>query len=136
MKKIDNKKCIKFIAFDLDTKQLKMFMDRYQTAYEKIKKFMLDNNFKHEQGSCYISNIAMTHSEIQDIVEDLNNKYDWFAPSVKKLCVTDVGRKYDLAVGLRDDNVNFNSDVDYEEVNGSQVKCNNNLKNKTKLIKR
>lgn len=34
-------KCVKFIAFDLDTKQLKMFMDRYQTAYEKIKNLCL-----------------------------------------------------------------------------------------------
>lgn len=73
-------KCVKFIAFDLDTKQLKMFMDRYQTAYEKIKKFMLDNNFEHEQGSCYISKVKFDAGEIVDLIVNIKNQFEWFAP--------------------------------------------------------
>lgn len=129
-------KCVKFIAFDLDTKQLKMFMDRYQTAYEEIKKFMLDNNFEHEQGSCYISKVKFDAGEIVDLIVNIKNQFEWFAPCVKKLCVTNVGKQYDLTDILRDDILNYRNDNNgFEDVISGQA-VGNNLKNKTKLIKR
>lgn len=55
---------------------------------------------------------------------------------VKKLCVTNVGKQYDLTDILRDDILNYRNDNNgFEDVISGQA-VGNNLKNKTKLIKR
>ncbi len=95
----------KQISFDLDTNNLKKYYpkpknfvseDYYKKAYKDIKNFMLKNNFKHRQGSIYVSKDKLSDFNITTFVKDISKKYSWFSKVVNSLDVTDVGQIYDL----------------------------------------
>ena len=60
---MNEKKFYKMIAFDLDTKKLKLIYKKghYTNAYYELAQFFKNHHFtEHNQGSCYVSNIEMT----------------------------------------------------------------------------
>lgn len=97
----ENKKCIKAINFDLETKRVKEIFNSnspyiYLKAYQLVSKFLKSNDFKHRQFSGYISSKKMSDAEILNIAYKLNDELPWFSKCVKKFDVTDVGEQHDL----------------------------------------
>ena len=97
----ENKKCIKAINFDLETKRVKEIFHSnspyiYLKAYQLVSKFLKSNDFKHRQFSGYISSKKMSDAEILNIAYKLNDELPWFSKCVKKFDVTDVGEQHDL----------------------------------------
>ena len=69
----ENKKCIKAINFDLETKRVKEIFHSnspyiYLKAYQLVSKFLKSNDFKHRQFSGYISSKKMSDAEILNMV--------------------------------------------------------------------
>ena len=63
------RKYYKAINFDLDTKKLKNFYQRYQQAYADLYKFFKENSFSHRQGSGYVSDEKLTSADIIDLMD-------------------------------------------------------------------
>lgn len=83
----DKNKKLKSIAFDLDTKALQKYYTKgnWHNAYNDIRMFMEKNNFKHIQGSVYDSITKMTNYELEILLDNLCNKFDWFPKCVKDI---------------------------------------------------
>ena len=68
---MNEKKFYKMIAFDLDTKKLKLIYKKghYTNAYYELAQFFKNHHFtEHNQGSCYVSNIEMTRLKAANIL--------------------------------------------------------------------
>lgn len=93
----------KFIAFDLDTKELKKFLTDYRLAYTQIKSFMEENGFIHEQGSAYSSINNISYSDVQILITEFSETFNWAQKCVKKLQVTMIGNQFDFKRYLNND---------------------------------
>lgn len=88
----------KAINFDLSTKALKKYYPskHYRGAYRDIRRFMLNNGFKHRQWSGYVSTQSITNYEISKIIAEMNNDFPWLKKCVNRFDVTDIGKQYDM----------------------------------------
>ena len=86
----------KQVAFDLDTNQLKKYYpnEHWTNAYRDIKTFMTKNNFQWEQGSVYISKIALNPHEINAIMCGMVNTFPWLNVCMRDCVVTNIGRSH------------------------------------------
>ncbi len=77
----------KCIAFDIDTKELKKHYkgSDWHNAYDDIGRFLDKRGFERSQGSVYDSKKAMKNSAIGEIIDDICDKFKWFAPCVKSI---------------------------------------------------
>lgn len=93
-----NKKCLKAINFDLDTKKLKQYYPNknYRQAYKDIKKFLVNNGFKHRQFSGYMSQVPMGQHEAAYIISTLADQYPWLSKCARRFDVTDIGKEHDM----------------------------------------
>ncbi len=84
-------KYIKYIIFDLDTKQLKeTFPDSTRLPYSMIKKFFEDRGFIHRQYSGYISKEPLDNFGIFMIMEELGQKFTWLKNCIQEFDVSNV----------------------------------------------
>lgn len=92
------KKTLKQIAFDLDTKMLKLYYHKnnWRKAYEDIKEFMYENDFSWIQGSVYNSNFLLSNSMAQNIIYELSQDYPYLNKCVRDIVVTNIGETYSL----------------------------------------
>lgn len=67
------------INFDLTIEKLREFYSdtNPKSAYSKIKNFMEKHGFTHRQWSGYISNEAITKSELVDFTMELHQTFSW-----------------------------------------------------------
>ncbi len=86
----------KAINFDLDTKELAKYYERYQQAYHDLLRFFKQNGFSHRQGSGYISNNKLTSADIIDLIGKFRDTFVWSSTCIKKIDVTNIGAQYDL----------------------------------------
>jgi virulence-associated protein VapD len=92
----------KAINFDLDTNKLYELTGSKTDGYTQIKKFLLNNGFKHKQWSGYVSSEKMTHARIRFLLQELCDRYEWFPDCLNTLDVTKVEQKgKDLHVILK-----------------------------------
>ena len=122
----------KFIAFDLDTNNLKKFMKNYQDAYKQIKNFMIKNGFIHEQGSAYCSINPLTNDEILDIVFDLKDQFEWSITCIKALHVTNIGTQYNLITYIKDNKTNNIEDMPMKQSQSKTLESKKASKKQTK----
>lgn len=75
----------KIIAFDLDTKALQKYYpgSNWRKAYQDIRKYMEENSFKWQEGSCYLSNEKMSWIKATDLIERLSASQKWLNLAVK-----------------------------------------------------
>lgn len=91
------KKSIKAINFDLDTKALKTYYEKSRrNAYNEIGKFLKENGFYHRQWSGYVSLEKMTDMQMAKLNEKMWDKLPWLKDCARKFDVTDVGKRFDL----------------------------------------
>ena len=77
---MNEKKFYKMIAFDLDTKKLKLIYKKghYTNAYYELAQFFKNHHFtEHNQGSCYVSDIKMARSEVVNILSKVKKEMPW-----------------------------------------------------------
>ena len=86
-----NKKYIKYINFDLDTKQLlKIFPNGTREPYTLIKKFFEDRGFEHRQYSGYISKEPLDRYEVDSIAMELGETFTWLNTCMQKIDVSNI----------------------------------------------
>ena len=77
---MNEKKFYKMIAFDLDTKKLKLIYKKghYTNAYYELAHFFKNHHFtEHNQGFCYVSDIKMARSEVVNILSKAKKEMPW-----------------------------------------------------------
>lgn len=89
----------KQISFDLDTNVLKQILGErnYTEAYYSIKKFMKENDWKHVEGSIYVSNKQITNPQAQLTVRKLKKKIPYLSKAVREIHITNVSNIYSLS---------------------------------------
>lgn len=87
----ESKKYIKYINFDLDTKQLlKIFPNGTREPYALIKKFFEDSGFEHRQYSGYISKEPLSKYRVEKLAEELGEKFTWLNTCMQKIDVSNI----------------------------------------------
>ncbi|MGX3044692.1 VapD family protein [Helicobacter sp. T3_23-1056] len=86
----NEQKYIKYIIFDLDTKQLKDIFPDTRLPYSMIKKFFEDNGFEHRQYSGYISKELLDNFDIIAIMKELGKKFTWLRNCIQEFDVSNV----------------------------------------------
>ncbi|EHL19162.1 hypothetical protein HMPREF9628_01719 [Peptoanaerobacter stomatis] len=106
----------KQIAFDLDTKSLKIYYlkNNWRKAYEDIKGFMYKNSFAWIQGSVYTSKRNMSNSNIRNIIRGLQIKFPYLNKCVRDIVVTNIGKTYKLN-NLFDKDMDIPTKKEYQE---------------------
>ncbi|MCL2486535.1 MAG: hypothetical protein FWE86_02915 [Oscillospiraceae bacterium] len=86
----------KQIAFDLDTKALEKYYPtkNWRNAYEVIKQYMSEHEFKWRQGSVYISIHLMSDTVATIAISDLVAKNPWLNVCMRDCTVTNIGKEY------------------------------------------
>lgn len=86
----------KQITFDLDTKMLQRYYPdaNWRNAYEIIKKHMINNGFRWQQGSVYVSKKAMRSRKVSDILEELIANNPWLNVCMRDCRETNIGREH------------------------------------------
>ena len=84
---------IKAVYFDLCIKDLREYFSETNPngAYGKIRDFLLNRNFTHEQYSGYHSNYKTTDLEIFDLVYEMNKEFSWLGHCLNHFEVTNIG---------------------------------------------
>lgn len=94
----------KCIAFDMDTNALKKhYKDGdWHNAYNEIGLFLSKNGFKRIQGSVYDSLQPMQQAELNNVLDNLTNNIQWFAPCVKSIRAYDRPKIVDYTAQIKE----------------------------------
>lgn len=86
----------KQIAFDLDTKALKIYYpsESWNNAYDVIKRHMENSGFKWLQGSVYVSEKPMSPVKVTDTLCELVEKNPWLNLCMRDCRETNIGREH------------------------------------------
>ena len=86
----------KQVAFDLDTNALKKYYpsDSWNSAYDVIKRHMLNNGFSWQQGSVYISDSPMLSRDVSLAIEVLIQKNPWLNLCMRDCRQTNIGKEH------------------------------------------
>lgn len=91
----------KAFHFDLDTKKLAS-NGAPKDAWNKIRVFLEREGFEHVQYSGYESKQAMKYSEMNIVLEKLQDKFPWFVSCAKDARVTSIaGRHHNALTYMR-----------------------------------
>ena len=93
----------KALNFDLNTKEYEKYAKRKApTAYYEIKKFLLNEDFEHRQGSGYVSKENLSDFKIFTIIKNMSEQLYWLRKCVRQIDVTNIGRQYSLIYAVND----------------------------------
>ena len=95
----------KAIYFDLRIKDLEKYYSAKSPkgAYQRIKTFMVNNDFEHAQYSGYHSTKKTTDLEVVDLVGTMRDSFPWLGKSANHFEVTNIGANSDLMHVLSDE---------------------------------
>lgn len=91
----------KALYFDLSVKNLSIYFSDPRNAYHKIRNYLTQRNFSHEQYSGYHSLYKTTDLDIFDLVVQMSEAFPWLEPCMNHFEVTDVEANHDLIRILR-----------------------------------
>ena len=86
----------KAIHFDLSVSEIDKYYENRSLPYSKIRKVMDKYDFKHQQGSGYVTEHSYPLEKIQEVVDSLKMNVDNFEDIVKHLDLTFVEHQWDL----------------------------------------
>lgn len=91
-------KHFKALYFDLRVKDLEQHysVTNPRGAYRKIRDYLLQRQFSHEQYSGYHSQYKTTDLEIFDLVYEMKKEFSWLRHCLNHFEVTNVGANHDL----------------------------------------
>lgn len=86
----------KQIVFDLDTKALKEYYPgkHWRNAYNDISKYMRSMSFEWTEGSVYESRHGLTYKGVEQLLEDLIEKYPWLNVCMRDCRQTNIGKSH------------------------------------------
>lgn len=81
----------KQIAFDIDTNVAESILgNNYRNIYNKIKYFLVNNNFKNIQGSVYQSKERISTTRVMYLVDMLVSTYPYLEKCIRDINVTEI----------------------------------------------
>lgn len=88
----------KQLSFDLDTNIAKeMFGEKkYTKAYSDIRRFMEENDWKHIEGSVYMSNESIENTDIFFLISNLKKQYPYITKCVRNMHQADISNIHGL----------------------------------------
>ena len=91
-------KHLKALYFDLRVKDLKEHFSETNPngAYGKIRDYLLERDFSHEQYSGYHSKYKTTDLEIFDLIREMSRELTWLPYCLNHFEVTNIGANHDL----------------------------------------
>ena len=101
------------INFDLKISQLKEFYNREhpKRAYYEIKRYMLQHGFSHRQWSGYISDTAMSKSELIDFTMMLHKEFPWLIDCEGSMDATVITSIFDIKKMISDSMDDEDADI-------------------------
>lgn len=86
----------KQIAFDLDTKDLKIYYpsESWNNAYDTIKRHMLKNGFDWLRGSVYVSREPISSVRTTRILRALIKRNPWLSLCMRDCRETNIGKEH------------------------------------------
>ena len=100
----------KAINFDIDTKKYESYTgQKAPLAYAQIRRFLKKYEFKHRQGSGYVSNGNISTIDIGILVADMSMKFDWLNHCIKEIDATNIGKQYSLVDAINKASINKKS---------------------------
>lgn len=89
---------LKALYFDLRVKDLKKYFSETNPngAYGKIRDYLMERDFSHEQYSGYHSNYKTTDLEIFDLIREMSRELSWLPACLNHFEVTNIGAHHDL----------------------------------------
>lgn len=88
----------KALYFDLCVKNLQKHFSGTNPngAYRKIRNYLVNRNFSHEQYSGYHSMYRTTDLEIFDLIRSMSDEFPWLQQCLNHFEVTNVSTNHDL----------------------------------------
>lgn len=85
----------KLLTFDIDTKVASAILgeQNYRVAYKMIEAHMLDNDFKHTEGSAYLSKRPISYPQMNLLIKKLKRKYPFLDKVIRHSTVASVSSK-------------------------------------------
>lgn len=84
----NEEKLIKCYYFDLSTENLREIFSSTSNAYTKIKDFLNEQGFEHNQHSGYVSKKPLTNAMSYRILREIAKNFTWLDDCVQKFAVT------------------------------------------------
>lgn len=88
----------KQISFDIDTKVAKRIHGEqgYARIYADIRRFMKKEEWKHIEGSVYMSAHPMSNADVAYMIKELKKQYPYLEKCVREIHQTDVSNIHSL----------------------------------------
>lgn len=115
------------IYFDLSTEALKTIYASqtnhdYTNAYNKIRSFMEENSYKHEQGSVYHSTEELTNPDIYHLMKDMSEKFPWLKDCTERFSYAEISERHDLMHLLQNEKeMEFDFNMELDPPDGREV---------------
>ena len=88
----------KQVSFDIDTNVAKKIFGEhgYTKVYKDIRKFMKSENWKHIEGSVYMSDQSMYNTNILRLIKKMKEQYPYLDKCVREIHKTDISNIHSL----------------------------------------
>ena len=95
---MDSLESKKALNFDLNDSLLRKYYPskNYKKGWSDIKKYFINNGFKHRQYSGYVSKTGISMADVGNILDEMSIKYHWFKKAVRQFDVTIVSDEYSM----------------------------------------
>lgn len=88
----------KQISFDIDTNVARKILGEkgYTKIYAVIRKFMETENWKHIEGSVYMSEKPLSNADIFYMIRDIKKQYPYLEKCIKEIHQADISNVHSL----------------------------------------
>ncbi len=95
---MDSLESKKALNFDLNDSLLRKYYPskNYKKGWSDLKKYFINNGFKHRQYSGYVSKYPISMAEVVQVIKKLSSNYIWLKYCVKEFDVTIVSDEYSM----------------------------------------
>lgn len=128
-KKVQERKQVRAVYFDLDTNEMKNHLTSVPLGYACIKRSFQKHGFSHRQGSGYISNVPITNTDATRAIIEVVKENTWLCDCVRNIDVMIAGRNYAFASFVR----NMKEDVAKQTLAEKKAAKENELQAKLEM---
>ena len=100
---MDSLESKKALNFDLNDSLLRKYYPskNYKKGWSDLKKYFINNGFKHRQYSGYVSKYPISMAEVVQVIKKLSSFFTWLKYCVKEFDVTIVWYNYSIKSYLK-----------------------------------
>ena len=95
---MDSLESKKALNFDLNDSLLRKYYPskNYKKGWSDLKKYFINNGFKHRQYSGYVSLYPISMAEVVQVIKKLSSNYTWLKYCVKEFDMNLIGDEFSL----------------------------------------